>query len=171
MQHYIEQLIEDLHDIIQEINPLRKTREEPILEEDSFIRHIEDVENYLHGKQLPISEITGIIPEQLPPAEKLNKQQQTQLSVELEKFLAHFHFSLDFPFNYPHYLRYTFIKNFWTEEHSLMQQGTSHIEFCDYDKENCPFEDYCNTCNEFNIEDEDTDMSKFDGLSDDEFPF
>lgn len=171
MQRYIDQLTEDLHDIIQKINPSVDVQEEPIHDEEAFFRQIEDIENYLHGKQLPISEITGILPEQLPPAERLNKKQQAQLSVELEKFLAHFHFSLDFPMNYPHNLRYTFIKNFWTEEHSLMQQGTSHIEFCDYDKENCPFEDYCNTCNEFNIEDEDTDMSKFDGLSDDEFPF
>lgn len=171
MQRYIDQLIEDLHEIIQEINPPGKIKEEPIAGEESFIRHLEDVENYLHGKQLPISEITGIIPEQLPPTEKLNEQQQAQLSVELEKFLGHFHFSLDFPFNYPYYLRYPFIKNFWTEKHSALQSGTSHIEFCDYDKENCPFESYCNTCNEFDSDDENPDMDKFKGLSEDELPF
>ena len=171
MQHYVYQLIEDLHAIILEINPPGKTQEEPILEEESFIRHIEDVENYLHGKKLPISEITGIIPEQLPPADKLNKEQQTQLSVGLEKFLAHFHFSLDFPYNYPHYWRYPFIKKIWTEKHSTMQSGTSHIEFCDYDKENCPFDSYCNTCDEFDSDDEDPDMNTFDGFSDDELPF
>jgi len=171
MQHYIDQLIEDLHEILREMNPPGKTQEDPILEEESFIKHIEDVENYLHGKELPISEITGIIPEQLPPAEKLSEQQKTQLSVELEKFLAYFHFSLDFPFNYPYYLRYPFIKNFWAEKHSAMQSGTSHIEFCDYDKDNCPFTTYCNTCDEFSADDEDPDIDKFKGLGDDELPF
>ena len=171
MQRYINQLIEDLHEIAQKASLSGKTAEEAVSDDESFLKHIEDVENYLHGDQLPISEITGILSEQLPPPETLNESQKEQLSVELENFLAHFHFSLDFPQNYPKHLRYPFIKNFWSEKHSPMRSGTSHIEFCEYDEANCPFPGYCNSCSEFEIEDKDLDMDKFKGLDDNELPF
>lgn len=171
MQQYIKQLIDDLHEIAQKANPSGKTEEEPVHDNETFFKHIEDVENYLHGEQLPISEITEILPEQLPPPGKLNESQLAQLSVELENFLAHFHFALDFPQNYPNHLRYPFIKNFWTEKHTHMKFGTSHIEFCNYEKENCPFPDYCHTCDEYRIEGEGFGMDKFEGLNENELPY
>ena len=171
MKLYLTQLIEDLHETAQKANPSGKTEEETVHDDETFLKHIEDVENYLHGGQLPISEITGILPEQLPPPRKLSESQRAQLSVELENFLAHFHFALDFPQNYPSHLRYAFIKNFWTEKHSPMRFGTSHIEFCEYEKAHCPFPGYCNTCDEFETEDEGLDMEKFKGLDENELPF
>ncbi len=170
MQRYITQLTEDLHEIARKAYPLGKTEEKKtVYDDETFLKHIEDVENYLHGEQLLISEITGILPEQLPPLGKLNESQKEQLSVELEDFLAHFHFSLDFPQNYPRHLRYPFIKDFWSEKHAPMQFGTSHIEFCEYDEANCPFPGYCSNCDEF--EDKDLDMDKFEGLDENELPF
>ena len=171
MQRYLTQLIEDLHEIAQRVNPSGNTDEETVHDQESFFKHIEDVENYLHGELVPISKITGILPEQLPPPEKLNENQLAQLAMELEKFLAHFHFALDFPGNYPGHLRYPFIRNFWNEEHSPMQLGTSHIEFCYYDKADCPFPGYCTTCDEFEIDEENPDMDKFNNQNEDELPF
>jgi len=48
MQRYIEQLIEDLHAIAHKANASGKTEEEPVHDKESFLKHIEDVENYLH---------------------------------------------------------------------------------------------------------------------------
>lgn len=171
MQKYITQLIEDLHQIAKEVNPSGNTEDEPIHDDESFFRHISDVENYLHGEQIPVSEITGILHEQLPPPENLSEKQQAQLTVELECFLEYFHFVLDFPQNYPNHLRYPFIRKFWTEKHTVMQFGNSHIEFCNYEKENCPFLGYCSTCDDFNLDNEDSDNTKFVDTDAKDLPF
>ncbi|MGE4590103.1 MAG: hypothetical protein AB7E34_11110 [Acidaminococcaceae bacterium] len=161
MQRYINQLIEDLHEIAQIKNQTANT--EPDRDDEALLKHFQDIENYLHGEEVPISEITGILPEQLPPPEMLNESQQAQLSVELENFLENYTFALDFPHNYPNHLRYPFIRNFWTEKHIPMQCGTSHIEFCEYDETNCPFQGYCNSCNQIDIEDNYLDSYSFEG--------
>lgn len=161
MQRYITQLIEDLHEIAQIKNQTANT--EPDRDDEALLKHFQDIENYLHGEEVPISEITGILPEQLPPPEMLNKSQQAQLSVELENFLENYTFALDFPHNYPNHLRYPFIRNFWTEKHIPMQYGTSHIEFCEYDETNCPFQGYCNSCNHSSIEDKYLNRDDFEG--------
>jgi len=171
MQLYLSQLIEDLHQTTNKVNSSRNTEEEPIHDNESFYKHIADIENYLHGVEIPISEITGILPEQLPPPERLSEKQKTQLVVELERFMEHFHFALDFPKNYPNHLRYRFIKKFWTEKHPTMQFGCTHIEFCKYEKENCPFPGYCTSCDDFEIDDEDPEMNKSKDLDTDELPF
>ncbi|MFA9371452.1 MAG: hypothetical protein ACERIH_07040 [Labilibaculum antarcticum] len=171
MQHYITQLIEDLQEIVQKINPSGTTEEETIHDDESFSRHIEDVENYLHGEQIPISQITGIEQEQLPPPERLSEKQQANLAVELDSFLQQHHFALEFPQNYPIPLRYSFIRDFWTEKHPLMKFGTSHIEFCDYDPENCPFPGYCKNCDDFEPDDEDFDMTKYKKMGPGDLPF
>jgi len=160
MQRYINQLIEDLHEIAQIKNQAANT--ETDTDDEALLKHFEDVENYLHGEEVPISEITGILPEQLPPPEMLDDTQQAQLSVEIENFLEHYNFALDFPHNYPNHLRYPFIRNFWTEKHIPMQGGTSHIEFCEYDETNCPFRGYCNSCNQIAIENKYLDRDDFE---------
>ena len=171
MQRYINQLIEELHEIAHKVNPTGSFKEETVHDDESFFKHIEDVENYLHGEPLPVSQITGIEHEQLPPPDRLNEKQQTLLAVELENFLSHFHFALDFPANYPIHLRYSFIKNFWTEKHAAMKFGTSHIEFCYYEKEECPFPGYCTTCDEFENDIENPDIEKYNENDENELPF
>lgn len=171
MEKYIALLIEDLHEIIRGKNQGDLIEENTVSDEESFLKHIEDVENYLHGEPIPVSEITGIMQEQLPPPEKLNEHHRALLAVELEKFLRFFHFALDFPQNYPHHLRYTFIRNFWKEKHTALQFGTSHIEFCSYEKENCPFPGYCTSCDDFEKNDSDIDMDNFKSRNKNDLPF
>lgn len=162
MQNYINQLIEDLHKIADKVNPSGNTEEEEeaVNDEETFLKHLADIERYVYGEEVLISHITGIAQEELPPPEILSESQQAHLATELECFLEHFHFALDFPANYPKHLRYGFIKKFWTEKHPAMQFGTSHIEFCNYERENCPFPDYCDSCDEFETNDEDLDLNK-----------
>jgi hypothetical protein len=62
--------------------------------------------------------------------------------------LNFFNFYPDFPENYPVHCRYPFIWDLWDEERVPLSFGESHIEFCDYNLEECPFPGYCNTCKE-----------------------
>ena len=152
MQRYIEQLIEDIREAMPNCNPAIELKDNSVHDDESFLKHIEDVEKYLHSEGELISTITGIDFNLLPPPKKLTSEQQERLATELEKLLQYFHFELDFPINYPVYLRYPFIKKFWEEKHAALSFGTSHIEFCDYDEENCPFPGYCKTCEEVNAQ-------------------
>lgn len=150
MQHYIEQLIDDLHQATWGMKPPHKMWEESEADPDEELE-LEDmshVEQYLYGEKESIAQITGIEQGQLPPPEKLTEEQQTLLATELERLLQYFHFYLDFPKDYPVHLRYAFIRKFWEEEHVPLSFGENHIEFCDYDEANCPFPEYCNTCKE-----------------------
>lgn len=167
MDRYIELLIEELNKISLKMNSSNETVLESADEDESFLKHIENVENYLYGDKIPVSSITGILFEQLPPPERLNKRQQKILAAELEKFLLYFHFELDFPRKYPLHLRYPFIRNFWNEKHVALSFGSSHVEFCSYEKENCPFPGYCNICDE--VEEQMKDDKKQNNKNKDEF--
>ena len=168
MQRYIDQLIEDIKEMYEKMEVVPDTEDETVTDDESFFRHIENVENYLHGKPIPIKKITGIIPEQLPPPEKLSKEQMARLADELEHFLGKFHFYLVFPSNYPMNLRYPFIRDFWSEEHVWLQGGQNHIEFCSYIEEECPFPGYCTICEEIR-NDSPPDMNTFNDEG--ELPF
>ncbi len=152
MKHYVEQLIEDINEAMPDIQSVAEQRDDIVGDDETFFKHIENVEKYLYGEEKPISTITGIDFILLPPPEKLTTEQQRVLSVELEKLLLQFHFELDFPKNYPAHLRYPFIKKFWEENHTALTFGASHIEFCSYEIENCPFPGYCKTCEEIDAQ-------------------
>jgi hypothetical protein len=150
MERYIQQLIDDIHQATWRIKPPHELWEESEADPDNELE-LEDmsyVEKYLYGDEEPISGITGIDAERLPPIEKLSLQHQALLATELENLLQYFHFQLDFPANYPAHLRYPFILKFWAEEQVPLSFGENHIEFCDYDEEHCPFPGYCTTCKE-----------------------
>jgi hypothetical protein len=150
MERYLEQLIDDIHKATLRVIPPHplwldtgaNPDDEVELEDMSF------AEKYMYGDEKSITEITGIDAETLPAPEKLTQEQQSLLAVELENLLQFFHFYLDFPAAYPACLRYSFIRNFWGESHVPISFGEDHIEFCDYDEENCPFPGYCSTCKE-----------------------
>lgn len=150
MERYIQQLIEDLHQATYNVRPPHSlwADSEADPQDELELEDMSHVEKYLYGKKEPIGSITGIDANLLPPAEKLTTNQQALLAAELENLLDFFHFQLEFPSDFPAHLRYPFIKNFWNESHVPMSFGTTHIEFCDYEKENCPFPGYCNTCDE-----------------------
>lgn len=150
MQRYIEQLIEDIHQATWRIRPPHELWEESGADPDDELE-LEDmsyVEKLMYGDLEPISEITGIDINRLPQADKLSQQEQSILATELENLLQYFHFTLDFPENYPAHLRYPFILKTWAEEHVALSFGENLIEFCDMEEENCPFPGYCNTCKE-----------------------
>jgi hypothetical protein len=154
MQHYIKQLIEDLHRATRDLQPPHGPWKVPEAGPASELelKDMAYVEKYIYGEKEPIAQITGIGQEQLPAPEKLDKEQQALLATELENFMQYFYFRLDFPANYPPHLRYPFIRKFWGEEHVVLSFGENHIEFCDYEDEACPFPGYCSICKEVSAE-------------------
>ncbi|HAH22578.1 MAG TPA: hypothetical protein DCL77_02230 [Prolixibacteraceae bacterium] len=182
MERYLEQLMDDLQQAIVNLKSSQGGGTD--FDHDQESLDFSQVEKYEYGEVTPISEITGIQQEQLPPVEKLNEDQQALLAAALEDLLQHFHFELDFPRDYPLHLRYAFIRQLWSEEQVAVTFGNIHIEFCDYDEENCPFPGYCNSCQEAseymknyiehgskaNAEDMDDEPCPYD-ISDDEGPY
>jgi hypothetical protein len=148
MERYLAQLMEDLQQAKLKFKPTIPLWKEGDPEDDLESVDFSQVEKYENNEVTPISEITGIHQEQLPPVEKLNQEQQAFLAAGLEDLLQHFHFELDFPRDYPRHFRYAFIRKLWSEEQVAVTFGEIHIEFCDYDEENCPFPGYCNSCQE-----------------------
>lgn len=150
MQKYIQQLLIDIQQACLDVGPIHTLWEASEADPDNELE-LEDmsfVEQYIYGNPEPIGEITSIPPETLPPTEKLTESQRETLAIALTQLLDHCHFQLEFPDSYPMELRYAFIRNFWNTEQVLLSYGNNHIEFCDYDSENCPFPGYCTSCAE-----------------------
>lgn len=148
MEKYIQQLIDDIRTAGLKIKPPHEVWEYADPDDEIELEDISQVEKYVYGEEIPISTITGIDDIMLPPPHKLSKNQMAALAEELEKLLELKNFALEFPENLPMHMRYPFIKKFWEEKHVEMSFGTSHIEFCQYEPENCPYPDYCQ-CKDF----------------------
>ena len=148
MNNYINQLIEIIREATTHVKPPHEIWNDADPDDEIDLEDMSHVEKYIYGDEIPVSEITGIDADMLPPPEKLSYKQQALLTIELEKLLNNKHFALDFPQSFPADRRYPFIRKFWSENHVEMSFGTSHIEFCSYEKECCPFPGYCTSCDE-----------------------
>nr|NQU90944.1 hypothetical protein [Bacteroidota bacterium] len=167
MQRYVELLVEDLRKSAAGA-PVDNDIITPENEDEAFQNHIDDVERYLHGPQQPLSGIVGIPVSALPPPEKLNEGQIKIIVPELIRMLNAWNFDPDFPDNLPYLLQYKSLRDTWDTKFVYMPSGTTHIEFCDYDENNCPFQGYCKLCLEVGAEifpDDETGMEAEDALS------
>ena len=138
---YVKQLQEDIRRAAQ-----KTLVENGNIEDDltSFEKQMEEVESFVYGDMVPLSQIVGIATVQLPPPEKLSEVQQQTLYEDMEKLLNAFNFYPDFPENLPGHLKYQVMRARWDNEHVHMSVGQSHLEFCDYEPGNCPFpSEYC----------------------------
>lgn len=174
MENYIKQLIGDIREASRMINATHDVWYDDVWDDDEDddeddAMDFSDVENYLYGEEQPISYITGIDADLLPPPEMLSVQQKADVARELEDLLETRNFVLDFPKTFPYELRYPFIRKFWSEKHIEMLSGTTYIEFCHYDTKQCPYPGYCQ-CLELDDTD-DTDGGDHTPKDDDTLPF
>lgn len=101
-------------------------------------------EKYIHGVPKPISEITGIGKQLLPPLKELNDAQAAILIDEIQRLLKAYRFFPVFPEKLPDHIKYRLLFNIWNEKMVYLGTGQSYIEFCTYQPEQCPFPDnYC----------------------------
>lgn len=125
MERYIEQLIEDIRNSSE-----KAPKEDTGTDDPDGTDSIRYAEQFVHGEAQPLSQITGIDQEQLPPVDKLNNKQINQLLNELIRLLNNFHFVPDFPEKVPVNLRYKVLREHWNDEYVSVGGGQVHIEFC-----------------------------------------
>ncbi len=145
MDRYFNQLIEDLKNAAKRKRP-------PKMELDPELEVVRGAEEYLYGTPYMLGVLLGISKNTFPPPEKLNENQLEQLATEIEYLWAEFNFHPVFPDDLPAIFRYKLLLSKWDEPVQYVSAGNIHVEFCDYDTENCPFpKKYC-MCKDFEDE-------------------
>jgi hypothetical protein len=148
MKRYIEQLIEDLRNAA--IQAPEDPFDDPDLDQDEALElELEESERFVSGPTERLSDIVGIPQKHLPAPGKLTDKQKQKIVPELIDLLHAYNFYPEYPDGVPLHLVYNAIYGIWEDDYVPMRFGQSHIEFCDYDEENCPFPGYCNLCKEF----------------------
>ncbi len=154
MDKYIQQLVDDIKQAREKVQPPHPmwldSEADPYNEVE--LEDLSYVEQFVYGKEVPVSELTGIDAKLLPPTERLSPNQRALLSEELEALLHHYHLHPDFPKLFPMHLKYPFLLTVWSQSHVPLSYGENHIEFCDYNVDNCPFEGYCDVCANMEME-------------------
>ena len=150
MERYIEQLMEDLNNYILEMKNAGIHNDETVPVPSPFIYDsLKESELFASGEGVTeIGVTTNIEQMELPPANRLSEDQQALLAEKLQELLSYHHYILDFPESLPSHLKYPHIYSFWKEKHLPMKHGFFHVEFCEYDPENCPFPGYCTYCDD-----------------------
>lgn len=150
MHNYLAHLIADLRQAAKNL-PTKPYYEIPPEAED-----IEYVIEWENAEPKPMHEWFGITKENFPPPEKLTDEQLELMVGEILKLWEAYNFEADLPENLPAKIAYKVLVDYFDKPVTWISQGTSHIEFCDYEPENCPFpEEFCK-CTDF---DDDFDMS------------
>ncbi len=148
MKKYVDQLIEAIREAGWRMKPPHEIWDSVDLDSELELEDMAYVEKFVYGEELPMAEITGIDPDELPPPEKLSLKQQALLAGELEKLLRIKNFVPDFPDKLPDHLRYPHLRELWKDAYVEVSFGENHIEFCDFSEDHCPFPGYCDTCEE-----------------------
>jgi hypothetical protein len=164
MELYVTQLIEDLEAAQQPVEPYVPGEEQ--LMEGLF----DEVEDYVSGeKHVKICELIGFLPEQFPPSNRLNTNQLKRVFFALDQLLDSYNIDTNLPNKLPIKRKYELVTNELTEEVFASKHGFTHLEYCNYDVETCPFgKKYCD-CKDFMFDNEKT--TNADPLEDDELPF
>jgi len=154
MQRYVEQLIEDVRAIAT--NPPHLSANKGVLfSTDTADDIIDDAERFVSGDQINMSVIVGLPKSALPDHSRLTDKQIKWLTSELILMLNAWNFNPEFPCKLPVRLQYQAIRDHWDDETVYVRTGTVHIEYCSYDRDECPFPEYCTFCDEM-LEDEES---------------
>ncbi len=152
MERYLSHLIEDIHQARTSIKAPSHEWDFVDFENEGEIEDMAFAEEYIYGTREPLSQITGITTEMLPPPERLSVPQQDRLVQEMEALLLHHNFVAEFPTSLPPEKKYFSLRNIWDHEFVEISFGTVRIEFCDLDPDYCPFPEHCTTCEEIAIQ-------------------
>lgn len=138
MQKYINQLVADIKAIAADPLPIPEIKEGEVL---PF-----EVENWIHtGPLSTMGKLFDLEKIQFPTEEKLTDSQKEILVDAMLDLWKAYRFAADFPKKLPKTMKYQPMVDCLESEAPLVgANGTFHIEFCDYEHENCPFDaEYC----------------------------
>ena len=153
MEKYIEQLLMDIEQRIGSAPPPRgmitsKNGKMIVGGETDIDAHIDEVERYISSPPAPLGEQLNMMKCEFPDPAKLDEDQLKRLSDAMQEMWISWHLVPDFPAKLPAEIRYRLMRDYMDKEIVLVSYGEVHVEFCDYDKNNCPFEGYCTACDE-----------------------
>ena len=138
MEKYINYLISDLQKTKQNVPP------DPELgTEDTYEEFAEKMFAIETAPDVEAKELFGVSYEELPPAEKLTKQQMQKILIAIEDTFTTFNFSLEYPENVPLKLRYQLMRKQFAEPVHYMPGFTHHYDFCTGWCPDCEILDYC----------------------------
>lgn len=149
MQRYIEQLIEDLRNATL-LAPADPYDDENLDDDEALEKELEEVEHFTSGPLEILSDILGIQKNLLPHPNRLQEKDVEKIIPEMIALMHAYNFHPEYPEQVPAGMLYAAIYNIWDDEFVRMSFGTVHIEFCDYNEENCPFPGFCHLCEESN---------------------
>lgn len=171
MKKYLAALLSDIAEAKNNRPDFRPISDDEIIPfelDDFFEANMEDAES---EAQKPISapkktgnirEIMGLNREQFPPADYWTEEEAAQLVIALNDLLGHYHLAADYPPNLPPHLAYSTLVGALEKYAPIMPFGEWHLEFCNYNPEECPFgEAYCGCNNIYNSDLVKTDEEKF----------
>lgn len=159
MQSYINYLLQD-------INKAQRTEESCIItdkkESQSIEEHFAEIERWLEGEEPAhsFSYYCGLQKEQFPPAEKLTKVQLLQINDAFRHLLFTWNLDASIPKEIPPAKTYSLLTSVLDEKTDIVNSGFMTFEFCNYDPESCPFEQYC-SCKDFEQDIGDDDMKDY----------
>jgi hypothetical protein len=146
MELYMMQLSEDLRMATKKAVTGAGRELATMSDDDELERHLLDVERYIHGESEPLSEILGFEQAQFPPPDRLTITQQDALFADMNALLHAFNFCAEFPLDLPGHLKYAVLRENWDMKCVYVSSGCSHLEFCNYEPNECPFpKEHC-TC-------------------------
>jgi hypothetical protein len=153
MRPYIEDLIEEVRNAAKEVR--RQKKKSTDAQKDLACQNeTYDKRNYLYGNPATLEEITGIPANALPPYYLLPDKHKAELSNAMEDLLEAWGFIADFPEAFPRTERYKLLRGIWTTHQVYIGTGYTYIEFCNFDRNNCPFPNHCNMCEEIDKQEE-----------------
>ncbi|MFP4526305.1 MAG: hypothetical protein ACLFNL_07945 [Bacteroidales bacterium] len=148
MRRYTSELIKEMREAVAISEKLKKR-----LSNDEIPPFFMGKNAYLFrsknfGNPLKLEDIIGIPTEVLPPDNLLTNNEKAQLSRLMEQLMNIWNFYPEFPDELPDSVKYKHLKKVWESEQVYLGMGVNKIQFCDYDKTNCPFPGYCSFCDQ-----------------------
>jgi len=138
MHNYLTHLIADLRQAAKDL-PVKPYYDIP--PEAEGIEYVVEWEN---AKAKPMQEWFGIDKKNFPPPEKLTGDELKMMVDEILKLWEAYNFYADLPEDLPAEIAYKVLVDFFEKPVAWVSEGSSHIEFCEYEPENCPFPpEYC----------------------------
>ena len=171
MDQYLDQLIEDLGEIVQQVPPPGAIWSGVDMTNPNETEDIAHVEQSQNGESKPLSKIVGVEKIVLPPVERLTDAQADLLCTAMVSVLSVYHFIPDFPVGLPAKLKYKVLRDHWDQEQVAVTGGAVHIALCDCVTSACPFPpEFCD-CLVVEREEQEGNERNFDEDDDIELPF